>query len=156
MLTASVQQLFVDWSFISELPAVHPDCTGIAQPAGPSTLIEVLVADDDDGDLATGTPHCQQILDAFDLHSITLDDVETDLVCGGESASPSGRACYADFDSSTGSGVLDILDYLALQRLFLERDPTACDCDTSTGLGTCDIFDLVCFQAAFTRGCEKE
>ena len=128
----------------------------VPQSADEGTLIEVLMADDDDGDLETGTPHCRQILDAFALHSITLDDTETNLVCGGDRASPSGRACYANFDPNTGPGVLDIFDYMAFQRLFLERNPAACDCDTSNGPGVCDVFDFVCFQTAFIRGCEKE
>jgi len=68
----------------------------------------------------------------------------------------SGRTCYADIDSSTGLGVLDIFDYLVFQSLFLENASLACDCDTSTGTGICDILDFVCFQTAFARGCEKE
>ena len=36
-------------------------------------LIEVLVADDDDGNLTNGTPHSQQIITAFDNHNIGFD-----------------------------------------------------------------------------------
>ncbi len=36
-------------------------------------LIEVLVADDDDGDLTNGTPHSQAITTAFDNHNIGFD-----------------------------------------------------------------------------------
>lgn len=33
-------------------------------------FVEVLVADDDDGDLSNGTPHCDEILQAFNKHNI--------------------------------------------------------------------------------------
>ncbi|MCH8269776.1 MAG: hypothetical protein IH985_01005 [Planctomycetes bacterium] len=120
--------------------------------ADPGTLVEVLTADDDDDTLANGTPHCEQILAAFDGVGIIPS---FEINCGGDSAGP-GRSCYADFDGSTGPGVLDIFDYLAFQSLYLERDPQACDCDTSSDPGVCDVFDFLCFQAAFTAGCNKE
>ena len=116
------------------------------------TLIEVLIADDDDDTLANGTPPCEQILGAFADGLITPS---FEINCDGDSAGPA-RSCYADFDASTGPGVLDIFDYLAFQGLFLERDPQACDCDTSSGPGVCDVFDFICFQTAFAAGCEKE
>ncbi|MCH7792802.1 MAG: hypothetical protein IID31_11060 [Planctomycetes bacterium] len=121
--------------------------------ADEGTLIEVLTADDDDDTLANGTPHCEQILAAFALGLITPTSFP--INCGGDSAGP-GRFCYADFDGSTGPGVLDVFDYLAFQSLFLERDSQACDCDTSSGSAVCDVFDFLCFQAAFAAGCEKE
>ena len=62
-------------------------------------------------------------------------------------------ACQADCDQSTGSGVLDIFDFLCFQDAFVGADPYACDCDTSTGVGVCDIFDFLCFQSAFVAGC---
>ncbi|MCH7960741.1 MAG: hypothetical protein IIC49_00255, partial [Planctomycetes bacterium] len=68
----------------------------------------------------------------------------------------SGRTCYADFDGSTGVGVLDIFDFLAFQASFVEGAPSACDCDTSTRSGVCDVFDFICFQAAFAAGCKQE
>jgi hypothetical protein len=61
--------------------------------------------------------------------------------------------CYADCDSSTGAGVLDIFDFLCFQNAFVAGDPYACDCDTTTGPGVCDIFDFLCFQNAFVAGC---
>lgn len=36
-------------------------------------LIEVLIADDNDGDLTNGTPHSQEIITAFDNHNIGFD-----------------------------------------------------------------------------------
>jgi outer membrane protein assembly factor BamB len=64
-----------------------------------------------------------------------------------------GPACYADCDTSTGPGRLDIFDFLCFQFAFVAFDPYACDCDTTTGLGLCDIFDFLCFQGHFVGGC---
>jgi hypothetical protein len=61
--------------------------------------------------------------------------------------------CYADCDQSTGSGVLDILDFLCFQSQFVLGFSYACDCDASTGPGVCDVFDFLCFQNAFVAGC---
>jgi len=61
--------------------------------------------------------------------------------------------CYADCDKSSGTGVLDMLDFLCFQAAFTNADPYACDCDTSTGPAVCDIFDFICFQNAFVAGC---
>ncbi len=63
------------------------------------------------------------------------------------------QQCYADCDTSTGVGVLDIFDFLCFGNRFSAGDPYACDCDTSTGLGVCDIFDFLCFGNAFNAGC---
>ena len=148
------RELHLDWLPLAQPPGAHPTlCTTLDQSASADTLIEVLIVDDDDDTLSNGTPHCQVILDAFAAQNI-FPPIELD--CGPDGLNGSGRTCYADFDSSTGVGVLDIFDYLAFQQSFLERDPSACDCDTSTGSGVCDIFDFICFQAAFTAGCEKE
>ncbi len=61
--------------------------------------------------------------------------------------------CYADLDTSTGAGTLDIFDFLAFQNGFVNGNLAACDCDTSTGWLACDIFDFLCFQSAFVAGC---
>ena len=120
--------------------------------ADEGTLIGVLTADDDDDTLANGTPHCQQILAAFALGLITPS---FEINCSDDSAGAE-RFCYADFDGSTGPGVLDVFDYLAFQSLFLEGDLLACDCDISSDPGVCDMLDFICFQAAFAAGCNKE
>ena len=125
----------------------------LRQSADVGTLIEVLIADDNDDTLANGTPHWQIILGAFAAQKI-FPPFEID--CGDDGLNGSGRMCYADFDGSTGVGVLDIFDFLAFQASFVEGDPSACECDTSIGSSVCDIFDFLCFQAAFAAGCEKE
>ena len=62
-------------------------------------------------------------------------------------------SCYADCDTSTGVGVLDVFDFLCFQNSFVNGEPYACDCDTSTGPLVCDLFDFLCFQDAFVGGC---
>lgn len=57
--------------------------------------------------------------------------------------------CYADCDTSTGSGVLDIFDFLCFQSLFVNLNPVA-DCD---GDNLLNIFDFLCFQDAFVAEC---
>ncbi|MCH7793219.1 MAG: hypothetical protein IID31_13185, partial [Planctomycetes bacterium] len=146
--------LHLDWLPLAQPPGGDPsDCPTRDQSASADTLIEVLIADDNDDTLANGTPHCEIILSAFAAQNI-LPPIE--INCGGDGLNGSERMCYADFDSSTGAGVLDIFDFLAFQASFVERDPSACDCDTSSGSGVCDVFDFLCFQAAFAAGCEKE
>jgi hypothetical protein len=61
--------------------------------------------------------------------------------------------CYADCDSSTGQGTLDIFDFLCFQERFVSSAPYACGCDTTTGVEVCDIFDFLCFQSRFAAGC---
>ena len=64
-----------------------------------------------------------------------------------------GAECYADCDTGTGVGVLDIFDFLCFGNRFSANDPYACDCDTQSGVGICDIFDFLCFGNAFNAGC---
>jgi hypothetical protein len=66
---------------------------------------------------------------------------------------PCPAECYADCDASTGTGVLDVFDFLCFQNRYAVNDPYACDCDTSAGPGVCDLFDYLCFQNAFGAGC---
>ena len=61
--------------------------------------------------------------------------------------------CYADLDTSTGVGALDIFDFLAFGNYFANSDPVACECDRSTGQNVCDIFDFLCFGNLFDAGC---
>ena len=61
--------------------------------------------------------------------------------------------CACDFDTSTGVGVCDIVDFVTFAGLFAQGDPCACDIDTSTGVGICDIVDFVTFAGQFAAGC---
>jgi hypothetical protein len=58
-------------------------------------------------------------------------------------------SCRADFDKSTGAGVLDIFDFLRFQDLFFQQDPLAnMNFDSNF-----DVFDFLAFQNAFVTGC---
>jgi hypothetical protein len=57
--------------------------------------------------------------------------------------------CPADCDRSTGTGVLDVLDFVCFQQQFMAGGALA-DCN---GDGALTILDFVCFQQAFVEGC---
>lgn len=57
------------------------------------------------------------------------------------------RGCPADVN---GDEVLNILDFVAFQSLYLAADPCA-DCD---GNGVFNILDFVCYQNLFQAGCD--
>ena len=62
--------------------------------------------------------------------------------------------CPCEFDTSTGPGVCDIIDFVTFAGLFAAQDPCACDLDISTGQGVCDIIDFVTFAGLFAvAGC---
>jgi hypothetical protein len=62
------------------------------------------------------------------------------------------EGCYADCDTSTGVGVLDIFDFLCFQDSFVSGGAYACECERFTAF-RCDIFDFLCFQSVFVGGC---
>lgn len=57
--------------------------------------------------------------------------------------------CYPDCDTTTGPGVLDLLDFLCFANRFAAGDPYA-DCD---GSRTLDALDWLCYSRAFEAGC---
>ena len=61
--------------------------------------------------------------------------------------------CACDFDTSTGQGVCDLIDFTTFAGLFAIGDPCACDLDTSTGQGVCDLIDFTTFAGQFAAGC---
>ena len=61
--------------------------------------------------------------------------------------------CACDFDTSTGQGVCDLIDFTTFAGLFAIGDPCACDLDTSTGMGVCDLIDFTTFAGQFAVGC---
>ena len=61
--------------------------------------------------------------------------------------------CACDFDTSTGAGVCDLIDFTTFAGLFATGDPCACDLDTSTGSGVCDLIDFTTFAGQFAAGC---
>jgi hypothetical protein len=58
--------------------------------------------------------------------------------------------CRADFDRSTGRGVLDIFDFLAFQNSFVRGN----SCANMVFDMSYDIFDFLAFQDVFVRGCQ--
>jgi subtilisin family serine protease len=86
------------------------------------------------------------VRDSVDITSGTSKDLNGNGV-------PDECECYADCDTSTGLGVLDIFDFLCFQNDFVAGGFYACDCDRSTGGTVCDIFDFLCFQDRFVNGC---
>ena len=66
---------------------------------------------------------------------------------------PSACPCACDFDTSTGAGVCDLIDFTTFAGLFAIGDPCACDLDTSTGQGVCDLIDFTTFAGQFAAGC---
>src|SRR5690606_32179182 len=137
--------LFVDWTMLSNGEA-PPDtgslCPTLSQPADLGTLIEVLTADDDDGDLSNGTPNSAVICQAFSDRGI---DSPPGL---GLCPLPlrGGAGCRADLNYD---GVLDIFDFLEFTSMFAAGD-MFCDFD---GDGVLDFFDFFAFQSEFAAGC---
>jgi len=86
------------------------------------------------------------VRDANDIAMGTSADVNGNGV-------PDECECYADCDSSSGLGVLDIFDFICFQDEFVSGTFYACDCSRATGASVCDIFDFLCFQDRFVSGC---
>ena len=61
--------------------------------------------------------------------------------------------CACNFDTSTGAGVCDLIDFTTFAGQFATGDPCACDIDTSTGVGVCDLIDFTTFAGQFAVGC---
>jgi len=125
---------------------------GLAQTSSAQFSIDWYTIDGGGGTSAGG---------AFQL-SGTIGQHDAGVMSGGQYTltggywSGAGEApCYADCDTSTGKGILDIFDFLCFQNSFVLGEPYACDCDITTGTNppVCDIFDFLCFQNAFVGGC---
>ena len=91
--------------------------------------------------------------DGVMLARIAVAGMNTQNALAGDFKFGAPAVCYADCDTQSGPGVLDIFDFLCFGNRFSAGDPYACDCDTSTGPGVCDIFDFLCFGNAFNAGC---
>ena len=102
------------------------------------------------GALGTGSGGVVMFADASILFNQFFFDEHRVLIANAINLAP--RICYADCDTATGIGVLDIFDFLCFQNAFVAGECYA-DCDRSSGAGTFDIFDFLCFQNAFVGGC---
>jgi hypothetical protein len=135
--------LFVRWSMMTNGAApAHSSCSLLKQPADTGTLIEVLIADDDDNQISNGTPNDLEICAAF-----AGRDINTQFT--GTPCPPplrGGSTCRADLNYD---GKLDIFDFLEFERMFVLGD-SFCD---FTGDGELDFFDFLAFQAEYAAGC---
>jgi len=102
----AARQLFTDWSQITiGIPFGQNSAT-------PKTAIEVLTADDDDGDLSNGTPHESEICAGFARHSIPCPGVCEDvqriqLSCRSHSGRIRATAVTSDPDGTEIGFTLD-------------------------------------------------
>jgi hypothetical protein len=87
--------------------------------------------------------HSVEFVGTRNSEGAAVDDLAFNPVVGAS------KACYADCDTSTGAGMLDVFDFLCFQDAFVSGDPYA-DCDGNSVL---DVFDFLCFQDAFVLGC---
>jgi hypothetical protein len=84
-------QLFVDWAQIT----IGGEGSDFVNSAHPVTAIEVLTADDDDGDLTDGTPNAAAICAAFAAHGIScppIADLSFEYPDGLPDYAPAGQA----------------------------------------------------------------
>ncbi|MCP4592848.1 MAG: M4 family metallopeptidase [bacterium] len=125
-----VRQLFTDWSQITR----GGDGSDSAHPL---TLVEALIADDDDGDLYTGTPHDCAILAGFAAHDITTLAVIPD--CNGNGTPD---ACENN-DDCNSNGVGDVCDVVLGTSLDctdnLVPDECEADCNQNGIRDDCDL-----------------
>lgn len=73
---APAQQLFVDWAQITNGGVSQLSAAGtqiLPQSLHPITIIEVLTADDNDGNLGNGTPNCAAICAAATSHNVACN-----------------------------------------------------------------------------------
>ncbi len=105
-------------------------------------------------DLGQSWSHAGAALQGISTGELAVDGGRPFVVVRARGVWRLDTPCYADCDTTTGAGTLDIFDFLCFGNRFSAGDPYACDCDTSTGPGVCDIFDFLCFGNAFNAGCE--
>ncbi len=128
----AARQLHVDWSMIMNGGESYSCSAGeTAQAAHPQTLVEVLTADDDDGNLGNGTPHGNQICTAFALHGIPCN----------EFAGPGGASSIARLDCDRDR-VVTVQDVVCFHRAYAAGSLRA-DCD---GDGRVTVEDASCFH----------
>ncbi len=160
------RQLHVDWSMLmmggQSYTCVLPPPQGptdLPQAAHRQTLVEVLTADDDDGNLSNGTPHRAQICAAFASHCICDLQVPS-VLCPGITCPAPGvpcpesagglrsraSTCAADCD---GDGGITVGDVACFHRAFAAGSRKA-DCNGDARL---TIGDFTCFHQSVTLGC---
>ncbi len=107
------RQLFTDWSRITV-------GAGEVNAVDPMTAVEVLVVDDDDGDLDTLTPHVHEICSAFEAHNIRCPITD----CNGNELADALDISSGTSEDCTDNGIPDVCES---------------DCDGNGVADTCDI-----------------
>jgi hypothetical protein len=116
---ATAQQLFADWTQITLGGSGR-------NSAHPLTAAEVLMVDDDDGELSNGTPNFADICEAFVAHNIpcpgTCDEIRRfDATCTASFLAPASYVLRATVSArgAGGSGYTLILDGSDAQSISL-------------------------------------
>lgn len=141
------RQLFVDWLLLTEggqdiegvCPCIdpHPPSKCFGRALHPDLAVEMLIADDDDGIIANGTPHYCGIRQAFEDRGVPWPGGLP--VCGSGPGTPQ---CAADCD---GSGAPDAPDFPCFMGRLLAGS-VAADCN---GDGQLNVADMAAFQSAW-------
>lgn len=104
--------LFGAWAPTAEPPGESDTiCDGLDQSADENTYIEVLIADDNDGDLSNGTPNKSEICAVFFARGVTSE------LCEEAVSGPRGRVPDCDRDGS-----VTLFDVLCFQNALLRGE----------------------------------
>ncbi len=118
------RQLFSDWSLFTTGDPTTSSAT-------PTTAVEVLIVDDDDGILANGTPHFDEICAAFGAHSIVCPTITV----------PLAEFKRGDVD---GDGILTLVDPISiLYRIFQGVTIPCFDAADVNDDGSLDLADVL-------------
>ncbi len=133
------RQMEVAWSLIT----TGGPSTFVA--FGPANVIEMYTIDDNDGNLANGTPNYSRICAAITAHKGTMTAVQA---CPTITAVP----CYSNCDGSTTPPILTANDFQCFLNAFASNQSYA-NCDNSTAAPTLTANDFQCFLNSFSAGC---
>lgn len=128
-------EIFAAWSRVvtpDPLPAVSCGAAGRDRAARDATFYEVLIVDDDDNNLANGTPHATDICAAFGAYFLPENNADPDPC-----AETVGR-CVADLNAD---GIFDMYDYQLLLTWMQNGDPRA-DLDGDRRITQFDVLYL--------------
>lgn len=134
---ARVRQLHATWSLLTMGGEDACGAGAYGEAAHPGTALEVLVADDNDGNLQNQTPHWCLICNAFAARGITCPPIPPG--CGDSLGAGRG-----DCD---GDGMLSMRDAECFHRAFVEQSRLA----DINGDGSVNVVDWMGFAMALGR-----
>jgi len=131
------RQLFTDWSMITVGGSGR-------NSAHRQTAVEVLIADDDNADLADGTPHKEQICTAFTRHNIPCPGLCSDVnriraTCRSDLAGAFTVRATVSTDSGRGADLTVLLDGRQEQSLDVSWRGRASATWRDVGAGTHEV-----------------